>query len=433
MSDDELRTALQKLAEPVSGSARPATRDDVIAEVERRTRRRWLGVGATAASVAVVAVGATIVTGTGTGDDEPGLTESQADTGWTRIADSPLSPRSGEVAVWTGSEMLVIGGTDQPPCPPLAECTGPTAAQRLSDGAAYNPQTDTWRRIAEAPQSVTYAQAVWTGDEAIVVVPFLSPQAEGATLAYDPETDRWRLMAPPLPGYGRLLGGGNGDPIIAWRSEERGDAGDAVLNLEDGTWTELPDDPFGRTYDRSFVWAGDRLLFTAMLVPPASEDDGESDRPRTYQLAELDLVSREWRVLPETPVGFGEPTWFVTDDSLVNPTQDWYYDGLDHSGGIYDLRTGTWRDVQEPADISGDQTVCDLPKIGVGAQWIAGGYGSLVSVDPDASIYVASCAPLHAPQVGVWAGDELIVYGGVDQAFKHHLTIGLRWRPPAPE
>jgi hypothetical protein len=77
--------------------------------------------------------------------------------------------------------------------------------------------------------------------------------------------------------------------------------------------------------------------------------------------------------------------------------------------------------------------VCDLPKIGVGARWIAGGYGSLVSVDPDASIYVASCAPLHVPQVGVWAGDELIVYGGVDQAFKHHLTIGLRWTPPAPE
>jgi hypothetical protein len=32
----------------------------------------------------------------------------------------------------------------------------------------------------------------------------------------------------------------------------------------------------------------------------------------------------------------------------------------------------------------------------------------------------------------VWAGDELIVYGGVDQSFEHHLTIGLRWTPPPP-
>jgi anti-sigma factor RsiW len=67
MSDDELRTALQKLAEPVSGTARPATRDEVIAEVDRRRRRRWVGGGAAAACVAAIAVGASIVAGGPTG------------------------------------------------------------------------------------------------------------------------------------------------------------------------------------------------------------------------------------------------------------------------------------------------------------------------------------------------------------------------------
>jgi hypothetical protein len=435
MSDDELRTALQKLAEPVSGSARPGVRDDVIGEVDRRRRRRWLGGGAAAACVAAIAVGATIVTGGPTGEDGSVIDNSQADLGWSRIADSPLSGRQGEVAVWTGAEMLVVGGSDQPVCPPMADCAGPTADERLSDGAAYDPEGDSWRPIADAPQSVTYAQAVWTGEVAIVLVPEIGPQTDGdvaqqaATLAYDPEANRWRRLDDPPEQFG-ILGPGTGEQPVLWQSEETARGADWLLDPESGSWSRLPDDPFPATYDRSYTWDGENFLFTAMLTP---ETDADPDAARTFQLAELDWASRTWTVLPETPVRFGEAAWFVTDGVLVNPTQDWYYEGLDHSGGIYDLRTGEWRDLPEPDEVSGDQTVCDLPKIGVGDTWIAGGYGGLVSVNPDTSIYVASCAPLHQPHVGVWAGDELIVYGGTDPSFKRNLTIGLRWTPPAPE
>lgn len=434
MSDDELRTALQKLAEPVSGSARPTTRDEVIAEVDRRNRRRWISGGAVAAGVAGALVSASLVTGALPGsDDDSAFEGSQADSGWTRIADSPLSPRDGEVAVWTGTEMLVIGGTDQPPCPPLADCAGPTADQRLTDGAAYSPQTDSWRSIADAPQSVMYAQVVWTDEEAVVLVPEIPPQTDGdvgqpaATLAYDPTSGEWRRLDDP-PGGFLLLGGGQGGPVLAWQSEERRGSHDWLLDPRSGAWSQLPDDPFPATFDRSYTWDGDDLIFTTLLS--SGVDDEAED---FYQMARLDPGTREWIVVGETPVAFGEPTWFVTDGALVNPTQDWYYDGLDHSGGIMDLRTGAWRDVPEPEDVSGDQAACDLPRIGVGEAWIAGGYGALVSVSPDVSMHVPSCAPLHAPQVGVWAGDELIVYGGVDQSFEHHLTIGLRWTPPPPE
>jgi hypothetical protein len=433
MSDDELRTALQKLAEPVSGTARPATRDEVIAEVDRRHRRRWVGGGAAAACVAAIAVGASIVAGGPTGEDNSAIDQSQADIGWARIAESPLSPRSGEVAVWTGEEMLVMGGTDAPPCPPNADCVGPAHESRLSDGAAYDPDGDSWRPIADAPQSVTYAQAVWTGEEAIVLVPEIVPQTEGdvaqpaATLAYDPEANQWRRLGDPPEQFG-ILGAGTGEQPVLWQSEETARGADWLLDPESGAWSRLPDDPFPSTFDRTYTWDGDALIFTALLTSGV-----DSEAEDFYQMARLDPGTREWTVVGETPVAFGEPAWFVTDGVLINPTQDWYYDGLERSGGIYDLRTGEWRDVPEPEEISGDQTVCDLPKIGVGENWIAGGYGGLVSVDPDASIYVASCAPLHAPQVGVWAGDELIVYGGTDPSFKRNLTIGLRWTPPAPQ
>jgi hypothetical protein len=434
MSDEELRTALQKLAEPVPATSRPGTRDAILAEVDRRHRRRWVRVGMAAAAVTGVAIGSTLVL-PGTDDGPAPPEDSQAALGWKRIAESPLSGRQGEAAVWTGEEMVVVGGSDQPVCPALAECSGPTADERLSDGAAYDPDSDSWRRIADAPQSVTNAQAVWTGSEMVMVVPQLTsgigsePGQPAATLAYDPAEDSWRTLdAPPANGW-QVLGAGTGEQPVYWESEETARGADWLLDPESGSWSRLPEDPFPATYDRSYAWAGDRFLFTAMVPPAAGADP---DVPRMFQFAELDRGTRRWNVLPETPVRFGEAAWFVTNGQLVNPTQDWYYDGLDGSGGIYDIRTGEWRDVPEPAEISGEQTRCDLPKIGAGEHWIAGGYAALVSVNPDSAIYVASCAPLHEPHVGVWAGDELIIWGADDPYAKRYVPIGLRWTPPAP-
>lgn len=434
MSDDELRTALQKLAAPVSGAARPTTRDEVIAEVDRRNRRRWVGAGAVAAGVAAVLVGGSLVAGTLSDSDEgPAFEGSQADSGWTRIAESPLSPRDGEVAVWSGSEMIVVGGSDQPPCPPNADCVGPSADQRLRDGAAYDPKTDTWRAIAAAPQSVTYAQVVWAGDEAIVLVPEIVPQTDGdvaqpaATLAYDPTKDKWRRLDDPPALYG-ILASGTGDQPVFWESEETARGGDWMLDPESGAWSRLPDDPFPVTFDRSYTWDGQEFIFTALL-----SSDVDSEGEDFYQMARLDPGSREWEVVGETPVTFGDPNWFVTQGQLVNPTAP--ADGLgDAPGGVLDLESGEWRPVAHPAPEDGTRLTCDLPRVGIAGDWIVGGGSVLVSVDPDTTAYAPSCDQVAGtPQVGVWTGQELIVYGATDESFKHYLTIGLRWTPPAPE
>src|SRR5919201_3978204 len=203
MSDEELRRALQRLADT------PTTRESVLAEVDRRVRRRRrFGGGLTmAAVVTAVALGAGLLTGGLPGLDDDTTNTTTAPGDWSQIAQSPLSPRSAEAAVWTGEEMLVVGGTDADPCPPNADCAGPRAAQRLDAGAAYDPTTDSWRTIPDAPQSVTYGQASWTGTEMVVLVPRLAPQTDGdvgqpaATLAFDPETDIWRELAPPPDNY----------------------------------------------------------------------------------------------------------------------------------------------------------------------------------------------------------------------------------------
>ena len=140
---------------------------------------------------------------------------------WRAIAEAPLSPRSGQAMVWTGTEMLVWGGR-----------VGNTF---YYDGAAYDPATDTWRRLAPAPFNAKDPVMVWTGQEAVVLGvmgdsdnPAIGEYTGGAT--YDPSTNEWRTLASsPVSVYARLgkvwwtgesivaanvgIGGGQTDPV----------------------------------------------------------------------------------------------------------------------------------------------------------------------------------------------------------------------------
>src|SRR4030095_7186100 len=72
----------------------------------------------------------------------------------TSIATAP-SPRSNHTAVWTGSKMIVWGGSN-----PFA----------VNTGGRYNPVTDTWTATSSTnvPERRVVHTAVWTGSEMIV-------------------------------------------------------------------------------------------------------------------------------------------------------------------------------------------------------------------------------------------------------------------------
>src|SRR6202030_377319 len=75
----------------------------------------------------------------------------------TATAGAP-SARSSHTAVWTGSEMIVWGGSDFTP------------GGFLDSGARYRPATDRWLPAAPAGASSGRNShvAVWTGSEMIV-------------------------------------------------------------------------------------------------------------------------------------------------------------------------------------------------------------------------------------------------------------------------
>jgi hypothetical protein len=119
------------------------------------------------------------------------------------------SARSGHTALWTGSKMIIWGGS--------------TPGGDTNTGAMYDPQTDAWQTISTgcgAPSERAAHQALWTGSEMIVwsggnVRPTLS----GAR--YDPATDSWQPIslsnAPATTSYETMVWAR--DRALVWRAE----------------------------------------------------------------------------------------------------------------------------------------------------------------------------------------------------------------------
>lgn len=77
---------------------------------------------------------------------------------WTALAtDGAPSPRSGHSAVWTGQQMIVWGGA-------AARCADGSSGA-CADGAAYDPATDRWTPLTAAgrPAARSGHAAAWTG------------------------------------------------------------------------------------------------------------------------------------------------------------------------------------------------------------------------------------------------------------------------------
>ena len=113
-----------------------------------------------------------------------------------RADDRGLAARSEQqpLGVWTGRELVLfvsgISAVDGKPLPP-----------ELARAAAYDPATDTWRPIAPLPESRVGATAVWSGHEILVVGGRDGNGAlAGAGLAYNPTTTDWRRFPAMEPG-----------------------------------------------------------------------------------------------------------------------------------------------------------------------------------------------------------------------------------------
>lgn len=238
---------------------------------------------------------------------------------WRRLPPAPLTPRTGMAATWTGRELFVWGGYDQ-----LA--ANPARLHVAGDGAAYNPDRRSWRRLPSAPLSARAdATAVWTGREVLVVggVPAVRTDRDrGFTdgAAYDPAHGAWRRLVPSPQPRGSLMAQHlvwTGTRLLVWSRWQQTLRSEAVTlpNGERGVETETRDGVDVWAYDPAADrWAvlpmapGQPALGGAVLVWTGREVLSVTGRPSGGPVlfrapgARYDPARNRWRRLADGPL-----------------------------------------------------------------------------------------------------------------------------------
>ena len=180
---------------------------------------------------------------------------------WRKVAQSPLEARNSISMLWAGKEIIVWGGWS------LAKVKGQKGILH-ANGAAYNPKTNTWRKIADNPydKGETYlTKGIWTGKECLYLLNGydrgmkLSFAPAVTSFAYNPETNTWRKIDFfNYNYYGKTFDMWTGKKIMCYSggSVEIGE----IWDSETGEKTPFPARPNMPTEPETMLWTGKGLL-----------------------------------------------------------------------------------------------------------------------------------------------------------------------------
>lgn len=224
---------------------------------------------------------------------------------WRRIPSGPLTGRSGHLAVWTGDELIVWGGW----------LTSYERERYDGSGAAYDPETDSWRKLPRGPLPAGYdAKGAWTGGEVLVmstpmgIAPEDYPKFDELA-AFDPETNSWReLERPPQVSYV--------SPPVAYVDGKL-----AVLSLG-GTVDGGEVNAYDKDYETGGVYDYSTDKWTAHAQPPKRPQQTWEQTAMGSEIV-IDALAYNpstdsWRTLPEFPLREREfPVVVWTGDELI--------------------------------------------------------------------------------------------------------------------
>jgi N-acetylneuraminic acid mutarotase len=173
---------------------------------------------------------------------------------WQPLPVAPLAPRHGAMGAWTGKELVVAGGANNP-----------EGRKMFRDAAAYSPATRTWRKLPLMPAGTAAGgTAVWDGKEVLFLgVGNAFNSSSGSGVAYNPSTNRWRRL-PAMPfartGFATVW---DGRQVLVWGGltaaglpPPHGEAYTPATNR----WTALPASPLRGRADLVAVWTGRQMI-----------------------------------------------------------------------------------------------------------------------------------------------------------------------------
>jgi hypothetical protein len=202
---------------------------------------------------------------------------------WRSIADAPLEPRVGFSMTWTGREVIVFGGV-------TGDSSDLESARVLGDGAAYDPTSDRWRKLPPARTTRSGHSALWVNGEVVIVGGAHRERGPVADVeAYDPATNRWRsLAAAPVAGSDAVWTGSRIVTIAGRGGLIEGATYDPAVDR----WEILEPPPLPGLVVPALVWTGREVV--VLGAPFRGEADANTASPGAAYDPALDV----WRRLP---------------------------------------------------------------------------------------------------------------------------------------
>jgi len=301
-------------------------------------------------------------------------TKSQCiDNTWeaTSTTGAPAN-HSFNVTVWTGAEMIVWGGGDWP---------------GINTGGRYDLAADTWTATSTtgAPSPRMQLAGVWTGIEMIVWGGVHYPDYLNTGGRYNPATNTWTVTSTTGAPEERSdhVAVWTGTEMIAWGGNGSSSylASGGRYNPVSNTWsaTSMTDAPLGRR-PNTVVWSGTEMIIWGGSGGGAIFDTGGRYSP----------VADTWAATSTTDVPVARRDHIAVWTGAEMIVWGGYIGSgpaLENTGGRYDPATDSW------------------------AATSTGG--------------VPSGRYMHT---GVWAGTEMIIWGGKDFA-TGQVDTGGRYDP----
>lgn len=361
---------------------------------------------------------------------------STCSAGWLAMSSAPMPfvGRSKAAAVAMGAKVFIWGGIS-------------VDNEALGDGAIYDPRVNTWQSLPSttgSPSARMLASAVWTGT---VVVVFGGTDTLGKTAYrdggfYDPSADSWTAIDSPSSVVRRgapyafwdgttafFWGGTTAAGILSWIDTGIGER----LSASGWAVSSGANDPGALAYP-AVAYTGSTMLLSGGIL-----GNNRQDKSWSY-----DVTNNKWAQLPgggpssrSSSFGAWDGSRFVVwggrdDNGLRNDGR--YLLGsawttLSSNGAptarMITYRRSGWAFQVKPGIVAmmGGQ----ISLSGQGALATNGAFYDLPNARwagiPDWPTQEA-----HEFGVGVWTGEEFIVWGGRNP--NGASSTGQRWAPP---
>jgi len=318
---------------------------------------------------------------------------------WSAMPEGDPLPqeRTFHTTVWTGSEMIIWGGLIPP-------------GNQTNEGAIFRPATNTWKVISSlnAPTARKWHTAVWTGSEMVVWggTQNTSPFVTSTGGRYNPTTDSW------VPTTTAGAPSARDSHVAVWTGTEMIVLG-GFPSLEGGRYNPQTDSwgaaIYGNSslisYDSAAVWTGQEVVaFGKQIVTRYN--------PSTNTFQTVSSTNQPTlRYLPGMVwTGTEVLVWGGFADSST------YF----NTGGRYNPTTNTWQTITTGGSPSARRY---HSTIWTGSEMLVWGGrttdGSLRFSDgcrysPNSNEWI----PLRAPEISraghstVWTGSEMLIWGG---------------------